>query len=68
PRRLPRCAPTPASPPASPCPEASAANRSPGNPSRHIVGRTVTANGVRLRFAVGADVDYVARLVAALGR
>ena len=28
----------------------------------------VVANGVRLRFAVGADVDYVARLVAALGR
>ncbi|NRD58876.1 IS66 family insertion sequence element accessory protein TnpA [Corallococcus exiguus] len=28
----------------------------------------VAANGVRLRFAVGADVDYVARLVAALGR
>jgi hypothetical protein len=28
----------------------------------------VAANGVRLRFAVGADVDYVARLIAALGR
>ncbi|RKH09688.1 IS66 family insertion sequence hypothetical protein [Corallococcus sp. CA047B] len=28
----------------------------------------VAANGVRLRFAVGADVDYMARLVAALGR
>ncbi|RKH75891.1 hypothetical protein D7Y21_39680, partial [Corallococcus sp. AB045] len=42
PRRLSRRAPTPASPPASPCPEASAARRYPGNASRHVVGRTVT--------------------------
>ncbi|RJS14313.1 IS66 family insertion sequence hypothetical protein [Corallococcus sp. H22C18031201] len=28
----------------------------------------VLANGARLRFAFGTDVEYVARLVAALGR
>ena len=28
----------------------------------------ITARGVRLRVPAGADVDYVARLVAALGR
>ncbi|RKH35832.1 IS66 family insertion sequence hypothetical protein [Corallococcus praedator] len=28
----------------------------------------VTASGARVRFAVGTDVGYVARLVAALGR
>jgi hypothetical protein len=28
----------------------------------------VLASGARLRFSVGADVDYVARLVTALGR
>ncbi|WP_158616699.1 hypothetical protein, partial [Corallococcus sp. CA054B] len=51
PRTLPPRAPTPASPPASPCPEASAARRYPGNPSRHVVGRTVT-------HVVGRTVTY----------
>ncbi|MCY1003861.1 IS66 family insertion sequence element accessory protein TnpB [Myxococcus sp. MISCRS1] len=30
--------------------------------------KVVLANGARLRFPAGADVDYVARLVTSLGR
>ncbi|WP_255508256.1 hypothetical protein [Myxococcus sp. AB036A] len=32
------------------------------------VQEVVTASGARGRFAVGTDVEYVARLVAALGQ
>jgi hypothetical protein len=36
--------------------------------SGEIALEVIIANGVRLRVSPGTDVDYVARLVAALGR
>ncbi|RKH02932.1 IS66 family insertion sequence hypothetical protein [Corallococcus sp. CA053C] len=37
-------------------------------PATEPVLEVATASGARVRFAVGTDVAYVARLVAALGR
>lgn len=33
-----------------------------------VLLEVVTASGARVRFSVGTDVEYVARLVAELGR
>ncbi|WAM29659.1 hypothetical protein [Myxococcus sp. NMCA1] len=37
-------------------------------PATESMLEVVVASGARLRFSLGTDVDYVAHLVAALGR